>query len=106
MLTAVWMQTAASDSGDPLPWAFREAEVRVFLIVVAAIFGIALAVAFLGLKTPRTSGLVLILSGGVGLVLTFIGTAFGGLYMMPSAFLVVLGGAIMASSGANGRARA
>ena len=107
ILTAVWEQRGGlSDSGDPVGWIFSKTEVRAVLIVVAALFGMSLVAALLSLKTPKTSGLILIFCGGVGLVLSFVGAGFGGLFLMPSGFLVLLGGAMMAASGANVNSRA
>jgi hypothetical protein len=102
-----WMGLS-SNTGDPVFGASSETEVRAILVVVLVLFGIALVAAFLSFKAPRDSGLVLIVTGGVSLVLSLFEAAatFGGfLYMIPFGFLVLVAGVMTAAIEGNGPAR-
>lgn len=96
----VWGWTGlSSNEGEPFFGASSETEVRAILVVMLVLFGIALAAAFLSLKAPRATALVLIATGGISLVLSLFEAAatFGAfLYMIPFGFLVVVAGVMTA----------
>ena len=97
-----WFLAASSHRGGEPVADFSEAELKANSIAMLLFFFVALVASLFGLKAPRASGLILICTGGLSLVLAVYGTVVwlgGGLLLVPFGFLVLVAGVILITRG-------
>ena len=98
-----WFLVASSHRGGGEPVVdFSEAELRAYSIAMLVFFFVALVASLLGLKTPRASGLALVVTGGLSIALAVYGLVawlFGGLLLIPFGFLILVAGVILVARG-------
>lgn len=74
IIISAWFLVASSHGGGEAVADFSEAELKAYSIAMLVLFFVALLATLRGLKTPRASGLTLIVTGGLSLVLAVYGT--------------------------------
>jgi hypothetical protein len=95
---SAWFLFTASDRGGEPVIDFSATELKAYSVSLLVFFVIALATTVLSPRIPRASGLVLIIVGGLNLVVAVYGTLvwlFGGLLLIPFAFLLLIAGVLL-----------
>ena len=97
-----WFLIASSHGGGGDPVGFSEAELKAYSIAMLVLFCVGLVAVLLGLRTPRASGLALVVTGGLSVALAVYGIVawlFGGLLLIPFGFLILVAGVILVARG-------
>lgn len=88
---------------------FSEAGLKAYSLAMLVLFCVALAATVVAHRTPTTSGLALVVTGGLSIALAVYGIVawlFGGLFVVPFGFLILVAGVILITRAQADRATA